>query len=139
MSEIARLRSPKKTLEDDRRIGQSEAFLARQVHRTVQAVASKKKRKGSLLVQSDPSGRTTRRMHRHTDKFLRLSQSKSFGASFRTISKTKSSSQPIKSLQSILRTISKDNFRIGQLHPSDVSSFGRTFVLTNHILQTDHF
>ena len=33
--------------------------------------------------------------------------------------------------------ISKDNFRIGQSHPSDGLSFGRTFVSANHILRTE--
>ena len=108
-------RSPKKTLEADRRIGQSEAFLSRQVHRTVQSVASKKKRQGSLLVQSDPSGRTTSRTHHHTEKLLRLSQSKAFGASFGRSPRL--------------------HLRIGQSHPSDGSSFGRIFISTNHILQ----
>ena len=118
MSEITRLRSPKKTLEEDRQIGQSEVFLSRQVHRTVQSAASKKKRQGSLLVQSDSSGRTTSQTPRQTDKLLRLSQSKAFGASFgRT-------------------TI--QYLRIDQSHPLDGSSFGRIFVLTNHILRTDH-
>ena len=111
MSEIAWLRSPKKTLEADWRIGQSEALLSGQVHRTVQSVASTKKRQGSLLVQSDSSGRTTRQTPCHTDKLLWLSQSKAFGASFG-------------------RTTRQD-LRIGQSHPSDESSFGRSFVSTN--------
>ena len=118
MSEIAQLRSPKKMLEADLRIGQSKAFLARQVHRTVQSVAFKKKRQGCLLVQSDSSGRTTRRTARHTDKLLWLSQSKAFGVSFG-------------------RTTRQD-LCIGQSYPSDRSSFGRIFVSANHILRTDH-
>ena len=168
MSEIARLRSPKKTLDADRRIGQSEAFLSRQVHRTGQSVASKKKRQGSLLVQSDPSGRTTRRTPRHMDKMLRLSQSKAFGASFGRSrrqhlrigqshpSDGSSFGQIFISTNHILRTdhpldessyrpitsfgriILQTDFRLDQSHPSDGSSFGRTFVSTNHILQTDH-
>ena len=97
---------------------QSEASSAGQVHRTVQSVASTKKRQGSLLVQSDSSGRTTRQTPRHTDKLLRLSQSKGFGASFR-------------------RT-TRQNLRLSQSHPSDGSSFGRICVSTNHILWTDH-
>ena len=118
MSEIARLRSPKKTLEADRQIGQSEAFLAGQVHRTVQSVASTKKRQGCLLVQSDSSGRTTRRTPRHTDKLLRLSQSKGFRAFFGRTTRQK--------------------LRLSQSHPSDGSSFGRICVSTNHILRMDH-
>ena len=118
MSEIAWLRIPKETLEADWRIGQSEAFLAGQVHRTVQSVMSTKKTQGSLLVQSDSSGRTTRRTPRHTDKLLRLSQSKGFGASFGRTTRQK--------------------LRLSQSHPSDGSSFGRICVSTNHILWTDH-
>ena len=135
MSEIARLRSPEKTLEADRRIGQSQTFLAGQVHRTVQSVASKKKRQGSLLVQSDSSGRTTSRTHRHTDKLLRLSQSKAFGASLRTISKDELSYRPITSFG---RIILRTDFRLDQSHPSVGSSFGQTSVSTNHILRSDH-
>ena len=116
--EIAWLRSPKKTLEADRRIGQSEASLAGKVHRTDQSVAFTKKRQGSLLVQSDSSGRTTRRTPRHTDKLLQLNQSKGFGASFGRTTRQK--------------------LRLSQSHPSDGSSFGRICVSTNHILRTDH-
>ena len=118
MSEIAWLRSPKKTLEADRRIGQSESSLAGQVHRTVQSVAYTKRIQGSLLVQSDSSGRTTRRTPRHTDKLLRLSQSKGFGASF--------------------GQTTRQNLRLSQSHPSDGSSFRRICVSTNHVLRTDH-
>ena len=118
MSDIAWLRSPKKTLEADRRIGQSEAFLAGQVHQTVKSVASTKKIQGSLLVQSDSSGRTTRRTPRHTDKLLRISQSKGFGASFGRTTRQK--------------------LRISQSHPLDGSLYGRICVLTNHILRTDY-
>ena len=82
MSEIARLRSPKKTLAAHRGSGQSEASSAGQVHRTVQSVAFTKKRQGALLVQLDSSGRTTSRTPSHTEKLLRLSKSKGFGASF---------------------------------------------------------
>ena len=140
------LRNPKKTLEADRRIGQSEAFLAGQVHRTVQSVTSTKKRQGSLLVQSDSTGRTTRRTPRHTDKLLWLSQPKGFGASFRQTTRQKlrisqshpsdeSSYQPITSFG---RIILRTNLRIDQSHPLDGSSFGRTFVSTNHILRSDY-
>ena len=118
MSDIAWLRSPKKTLEADRQIGQSEASVTGQVHRMVQSVPFTKKRQGSLLVQSDSSGRTTRRTPRHTDKLLRISQSKGFGASFGQTTRQK--------------------FRLSQSHPSDGSSFGQIFVSTNHILWTDH-
>ena len=121
LSEIARQKSPKKTLKADRRIGQSEAFLARQVHRTVESVASKKKRQGSLLVQSDPSGRTTSRTHRHTDKLFCLDQSKAFGPSFK------------RSPRQHLRLVQSKTFG---------ASFGKsprtTFVSANNILLTDH-
>ena len=118
MSDIAWLRSPKKMLEADRRIGQSEAFLAGQVHRTVQSVTSTKKRQGSLLVQSDSSSRMKRRTPGHTDKLLRISQSIGFRASFGRTTRQK--------------------FRISQSHPSDGSSFGRIFGSADHILRIDH-
>ena len=80
-----------------------------------------------------------RSIFRTISKTTSLSQPiKSFRSILRMISKTTSPSRPIKSLRSILRTISKDDFHIGQSHPSDGSSFGRTFVLANHILRTDH-
>ena len=118
MSYIAWLISPKKTLEADRRSGQSEPSSAGQVHRTVQSVAFTKKRQGSLLVQSDSSGWTTRRTPRHTDTLLRLSQSKGFGASFGRTTRQK--------------------LRLSQSHPSDGSSFGRIFGSANHIHRSDY-
>ena len=65
-----------------KRSSQSEASLTGQVDRTDQSVAFTKKRQGALLVQSDSSGRWTRRTPRHTRQKHRLSQSKGFGASF---------------------------------------------------------
>ena len=132
MSDIAWVRSPKKTLEADWRIGQSEASLAGQVHRTAQSVTFTKKRKGSLLVQSDSSGRTTRRTTRHTDKLLRLSQSKFFGASF----------------GASFGQTTRQNRQLSQSHPlvglssdglsSDRSSFGRIIGSANHIHRSDY-
>ena len=75
-------------------------------------------RQGALLVQSDSSGRTTRRTPRHTDKLLRLSHSKGFGASFGRTTRQK--------------------LRLSQSHPSDGSSFGRIFGSANHIHRSDY-
>ena len=118
MSDIAWLRSPKKTLEADQRIRQSEASLAGQVHRTIQSVTFTKKRQGFLLVQSDSSGRTTRQTPCHTDKLLWLSQSKGFRASF--------------------KRITRQNLRLSQSHPPDGSSFGRIVGSANHIVRSDY-
>ena len=118
MSDILWLRSPKKTLESDRRSGQSEASLAGQVHWTVQSVAFTKKRQGSLLVQSDSSGRTTRQTPRHTENLLRLSQSKGFRSSFGRTTRQK--------------------LWLSQSHPSDRSSFGRIIGSANHIRRSDY-
>ena len=159
MSDIAWLRSPNKTLEADRRSGQSEAYSAGQVHRTVQSVAFTKKRQGALLVQSDSSGRTTRRTPRHMDKLLRLSQSKGFRASFgQTTRRNRRLSQSHPSVGLSPDGLSSDgssfrqNRRLSQSHPSvglfsvglssDRSSFGEStrsdglFVSANQITRT---
>ena len=138
MSEIARLIIPKKTLEADRRIGQSEAFLARQVHPTVQLVASKKKNKVPFLSnQIRLAGREVGRIVIRTSYFVSANQKPSEHPSddlqdnIFVSANQKPSEHPSDNL---LWT----DFRIGQSHPSDGSSFGRTFLSAKHILRTDH-
>ena len=114
-----------------------------------------KKRRIPLLVQSDSSGRSTRRMPRHTRQKHRFSQSKGFGASFgQTFRRNRrlSQSYPLVGLSSdeLLRTDhpSRQNRRLSQSYQlvglssdglsSDGSSFGRSVSSANHISWSDY-
>ena len=110
-------------------------FISGQVNQTDQSVAFTKKRQGALLVQSDSSGRTTRRTTPHTRQKHWLSQSHpSVGISSDGLSSDGSSFRQNRRLSQSRPSVGLSSDGLS----SDGSSFGKIVGSANHIHRLDY-